>query len=159
MATYSRQTRVEAPFEDVWAFHSTERGLVDLTPGFLNLRVEAVRGPDGGSDPEVLAAGSELVSSITPLGAGPRQRWTSRIVARERDGDEGFFRDEMVEGPFARWVHTHSFRADGDGTILRDEVEYRLPGGPVGRLVSPLGWVGFEPMFRHRHRRTRELLE
>jgi hypothetical protein len=38
-------------------------------------------------------------------------------------------------------------------------VEYELPGGALGRAVSPLGWVGFEPMFRGRHKKTKELLE
>jgi hypothetical protein len=29
----------------------------------------------------------------------------------------------------------------------------------VGDLFGPLGWVGFEPMFRDRHRRTKRILE
>jgi len=36
---------------------------------------------------------------------------------------------------------------------------YALPFGGVGEAVSRLARVGFEPMFRFRHRRTRELLE
>jgi ligand-binding SRPBCC domain-containing protein len=65
----------------------------------------------------------------------------------------------MREGPFPHWVHTHSFFADGDETLLRDRVEYRLPGGELGRRLGPVAYVGFEPMFRYRHRRTRDLLE
>ena len=51
------------------------------------------------------------------------------------------------------------FFADDGATVLSDRVEYQLPGGAVGRAVSPLGWVGFEPMFRGRHGKTKELLE
>jgi ligand-binding SRPBCC domain-containing protein len=160
MAHYERSTYIDAPFEDVWDFHSTEKGLVALTPGWLNIQLESVTGPDGESNPAVLETGAELVSSVKPLGVGPRQRWTSRIVARERSGAEsGFFRDEMIDGPFASWVHTHRFEADDGGTRITDSIEYELPGGGLGRAVSPLAVVGFEPMFRYRHRRTHELLE
>jgi ligand-binding SRPBCC domain-containing protein len=69
------------------------------------------------------------------------------------------FHDVMEGGPFPTWEHTHRFFADGEGTIVSDRVEYELPGGALGRVVSPLGWVGFEPMFRGRHKKTKELLE
>jgi ligand-binding SRPBCC domain-containing protein len=159
MATYRRQTRVRAPLADVWAFHSRIEGLEALTPGWMGLSVEAVRGPDGTPDPGVLETGAEIEMALRPLGVGPPQRWTARIVARERDAGSAWFRDEMVDGPFDRWVHTHRFFADGDETVVDDRVEYALPGGAVGRAVDPLAVVGFEPMFRYRHRTTRRLLE
>jgi len=160
MAEYQRETRVRAPLEDVWAFHSTADGLVALTPDWMGLRVESIVGPDGERDPDVLEVGAEIRASVRPFGVGPRQRWTSRIVEREREDGVARFRDEMVDGPFARWVHTHSFyAAEGGETLARDRIEYELPGGAAGRAVSPLAVVGFEPMFRYRHRRTRELLE
>jgi ligand-binding SRPBCC domain-containing protein len=159
MAQYRRQTRVAAPFDEVWDFHSRVSGLEALTPGWMGLEVEAVRGPDGEPDPDVLEVGSRIRMALRPFGVGPRQRWVSRIVARERGDDEGFFRDDMDGGPFAKWVHTHRFVADGDETIVDDEVEYELPGGGVGRAVSPLARIGFEPMFAFRHRKTRKILE
>jgi ligand-binding SRPBCC domain-containing protein len=158
MATYKRSVRVDAPLEDVWEFHSTGDGLVALTPNWMNLRIEEETDPEGEPDPDVLETGSRIVSTVRPFGIGPRQRWVSEIVARERRDDYAMFRDEMVEGPFPHWVHTHSFYADGESTVVRDFVEYELPGGVAGRAVSPLAWVGFEPMFLYRHRQTRELL-
>jgi len=159
MATYKRSVRVEAPFEEVWEFHATGEGLVALTPGWMHLQIEDERGPDGEPDPDALEAGSTVISTVQPFGVGPRQRWVSDIVARERKDDYAMFRDEMADGPFPHWVHTHSFYRDGSATIVRDFVEYELPGGPVGRIGSPLAWVGLEPMFRYRHRKTRALLE
>ncbi|WP_424003567.1 SRPBCC family protein [Haloarcula salina] len=160
MDTYERQVRVAAPLSAVWDFHATGDGLVALTPDWMNIRIEEQRGPDGESDPEELTAGSVVVSSIQPFGVGPRQRWVSDIVERREEDGEAMFRDEMREGPFPHWVHTHTFRADGDdATIVHDRVEYELPGGPLGRAVGPLGLLGFEPMFRYRHRKTKELLE
>ena len=131
MAVYERSTLVRAPLDDVWAFHATVDGLVELTPDWLGMTVEAVRGPDGEADPEVLEVGSEVDLSLRPLGVGPRQRWTSRIVARERSDDAAEFRDEMLDGPFARWHHTHRFQAVPEGTRVIDRVEYALPLGPL----------------------------
>jgi len=159
MATYRRETRVRAPLEPVWEFHSRIEGLEALTPGFMNLRVERVVGPDGERDPGVMTAGSRVETSVRPFGVGPRRRVDSVIRERERGDGVARFVDEMETGPFPEWRHTHAFFADGDATVVRDRVDYALPGGPVGRAVSPLGWLGFEPMFRYRHRRTRGLLE
>jgi ligand-binding SRPBCC domain-containing protein len=159
MDTYERSVRVRAPFDDVWDFHSDESGLVALTPDWMRMEIEAVRGPDGEPDPEVLDAGSVVESSVRPFDIGPRQMWVSEISARERTGGSAYFQDVMAEGPFPEWEHTHLFYADGDETIVRDRVRYELPGGSLGRAVGPLGVVGFEPFFRYRHRRTRALLE
>lgn len=160
MASYERETRVRAPFEEVWAFYSHVDGLEALTPGFLNLAVERVVGPDGTRDrDQELVVGARVASSVQPFGVGPRQRWESEIVERERHDGAAYFVDEMVDGPFPEWRHTHSFYADGEFTTIRDHVRYRLPGGPVGDAAGSLGRVGIEPMMRYRHRRTRELLE
>ncbi len=159
MRTYTRDVRVQAPFEAVWEFHSTERGLEALTADWLHLRVERVIGPDGTDDPAVLEPGAELSVSMQPLGLGPRQYWTSEIVARDRTDGSGYFRDEMVHGPFDHWQHTHSFFADGDETIVRDHVAYELPFGALGALAEPFSGIGFELMFRDRHRRTSQALE
>ncbi|MFD1587569.1 SRPBCC family protein [Halorientalis brevis] len=159
MAVYQREVRVAAPFEDVWEFHSRVTGLEALTPDWMNLDVESVTGPDGESDPGILEAGSRIQSSIRPLGIGPRQNWTSVIVDREEGDGAAMFRDEMEGGPFREWEHTHSFFADGDGTLVRDRIEYELPLGGLGRRLGPLATVGLGPMFCYRHRRTKELLE
>ena len=159
MPTYERQTRVRAPLEEVWEFHSRASGLEALTADWMGLRVESAIGPDGERDPDVLEVGSELDVSIRPFGVGPRQYWTSVIVDREREDGAAVFRDEMVHGPFDRWVHTHSFFADGSETVLRDHVEYELPVGGFTDPLSPFSELGFEGMFRDRHARTREALE
>ena len=159
MATYRRETYVDAPFEDVWAFHSTTEGLEALTPGFMNLEVEAVTGPEGETDPEELDAGSRIDLSVQPFGIGPRRHMVSVIADREHGDGAGMFQDTMESGPFAEWEHTHQFFSDGDGTRLVDHVRYDFPGGALGRAVSPLGRIGLEPMFRGRHRTTKELLE
>ncbi|ADQ67070.1 hypothetical protein C499_04903 [Halogeometricum borinquense DSM 11551] len=159
MATYTRCTRIGAPLSTIWEFHSDESGLEALTPDWMGLDIVSVRGPDGTLDPETLDAGSKIRMSMRPFDVGPAQRWTSHIVARELDDYTAMFRDEMIGGPFKKWVHTHRFYADGEKTLMEDHVEYEFPGGGVGRAVSPLGIIGLEPMFRQRHAKTKALLE
>jgi len=159
MPTYERETTVDSPFDDVWAFHSQVSGLEAVTPDWLDLRVERVIGPDGEPDPNVLEPGSEVALSMRPFGAGPRQHWTSVITDRERDEGSAYFRAEMVHGPFDRWEHTHSFFADGDRTVIRDRVDYELPFGRLGDAVGPVSKPGFEAMFRARHRLAKAQLE
>lgn len=156
MATYERRTRLAVPLETVWEFHASIGGLRALTPDWMRLRVEAVIGPSGEHEPAVLEAGTEVRLSVRPFGVGRRTRWTSRITDREEEPGEAWFRDEMVDGPFRRWVHTHRFRADAGGTIVVDHVDFALPRVP---WLSPLAKPGFGAMFRHRHRRLHELLE
>lgn len=160
MPTYQREVRVRAPLEEVWSFHSRVGGLEALTPDWVNLRVEEIRGPDGSErDADaVLSAGTAIRLSVRPFGVGPRRRWTSRIVRREEDDGAAVFEDVMEDGPFPEWRHSHQFYAVSDGeTLVRDRVTYRLP--VVGGLLGPLGWLGFEPAFRDRHRRTKRILE
>lgn len=158
MATYRRATRIDAPLEDVWTFHSQIDGLEALTPGFLNLRVERVVGPDGDLDPPELIEGTRIELATRPLGV-PGGSFVSVITHRESGDGYAQFVDTMEDGPFPEWQHTHTFQADGEGTRLVDEIEYRLPGGGFGAALGPLGWLGFEPAFRYRHRRTKQLLE
>ncbi len=159
MAEFRREVRVHAPLSDVWEFHSTEQGLLALTPDWMHLEVESVIGPDGEPDPDILETGSELHMSVQPFGVGPRQTWTSVITEREERDGAAWFTDKMEGGPFESWEHTHSFFADGETTLLRDNVEYELPFGALGRAISPLSGIGFVPMFRKRHQKTRQLLE
>ncbi|MFB6281315.1 MAG: SRPBCC family protein [Haloferacaceae archaeon] len=159
MPVYRRRTRVAAPLDEVWSFHSGTEGLEALTPGWMGLSVEATRGPDGEPDPAVLAAGSRVRMSLRPFGIAPRQRWVSVITERERGDGRAWFVDRMEGGPFRSWEHTHLFFADGAETIVEDRVAYELPFGGLGRALGPFARVGFEPMFRYRHRRTRAILE
>ncbi len=159
MARYERTSRVEAPFEAVWEFHAGPEGLLALTPAVANLEIEAVHAADGqvfeAALPEVLGVGARLVGSVRPFGVGPRRRFVSEIVARERESDRGYFRDVLRKGPLARWVHTHRFAADGDGTTLTDSVRYELPQA----WANPLARPGLAIAFADRHRRTRGQLE
>jgi ligand-binding SRPBCC domain-containing protein len=60
---------------------------------------------------------------------------TSRITQHERPAS---FTDEMQHGPFGRWHHTHLFEHADESTIMRDEIDFASPFGPIGRIVDAL---------------------
>lgn len=79
-------------------------------------------------------------------------------AAIEAVSDTGFA-DRQLSGPFAHWVHRHTFIESGDGlTTVRDEIEYvyrrHLVWGAVGRLFV----LGLPVLFAYRAWRTRRLL-
>jgi ligand-binding SRPBCC domain-containing protein len=157
--SYERSVHVDAPLPAVWKFHSKVDGLVALTPDWVGLRVEAVTGPDGEDDPEILTAGTTLELSVRPFGVGPRQSIISEITEREHGDGEAFFTDVLRDGPLPTWEHTHHLRQDDAGTLLTDRVRYRLPLRELGAVLSPFAAVGLDPLFRYRHRMTRRQLE
>ena len=94
-----------------------------------------------------------VVMSLPLLGP-LRGRW----VAQHFDCEPGRrFRDRQVSGPFSSWVHTHHFLPDPVGSMLVDEIDYRLPGGAVGQALGG-GFVkkSLDRMFHFRHQRTRD---
>lgn len=154
MAQFQKTTRLSAPLDDVREFHSSIDGLVELTPGWANLRVEEVKLPAGAEGPE-LVEGSEIRLSVAPVPFAPRQSVTSVISERETGESRARFVDEMHDGPMAEWRHEHVFIADGDETVLTDRITYRTSyGGLADRLFRPALAVGFA----YRHRTTRKIL-
>jgi hypothetical protein len=92
--------------------------------------------------------------------------WLGRVplrwVLENTDYQQGSrFEQKLVRGPFSAWYHTHVFFDDErGGTILRDEIDYELPLGPVGvwllhaRVRRRLG-----RLFKYRHQQTRKIVE
>lgn len=50
-----------------------------------------------------------------------------------------YFRDVMTQGIFSRFEHEHFFVATPNGnTLMRDELRFAAPLGPLGRLAETL---------------------
>lgn len=134
-----RSVTVAVSAEDAFAWHDRPGALERLIPPWE--RVDVVE--RSGS----IADGATVVVRIRQ---GPLAlRW----VARHRDYDPGHrFVDEQVEGPFARWVHTHSFEPQGPSSCrITDRIELAPPAGAAGRLAGPLVRRRVERMLKYRH--------
>lgn len=144
---FVRRSRIEAPAEEVYAWHALPEALQQLTPP--------------GEDIEVLekTGGIERGARVVlRFGRWPfRRRW----VAEHQDFLPGrYFSDIQVSGPFAYWKHTHTFEPEGHAAcILEDKVEYALPFGFLGRwLAGKFVRRKLDKMFEHRHAITARLI-
>lgn len=144
---FIKESRIAASPEAVFAFHESPGALERLTPPWEKVRVVE---SDGSLKP-----GSRVVLE-SRLGPIPL-KWVAVHTEYE---PPHLFADQQESGPFAHWHHQHHILDDGaGGTILRDEIEYRLPLGALGRLLgSRLVRKKLERMFDYRHEVTvREL--
>ena len=79
---------------------------------------------------------------------GVRQRLTSKIVIHD---PPCMFVDEMQQGAFARWRHTHRFLAHNGGTNMLDEIEYASPLGILGNIADTLFLKNYMTRFLIHH--------
>ncbi len=87
---------------------------------------------------------------------GIPMRWRTRIARWVPDVE---FVDEQLKGPYALWVHRHSFRDDGaGGTVINDEVRYRLPFAPLSDAAHPIVRAQLRRIFAYRGEAVRRLL-
>ncbi|HSB40720.1 MAG TPA: SRPBCC family protein [Methylomirabilota bacterium] len=148
MADYilERRAWLPRPRAEVFEFFADPRNLERLHPWWARPRWLA-------PPPPRLSAGA-----ILDFRAALPGRW--RVIVREFDPPYRFV-DAQLIGPFARWEHRHRFREaePGEGgTWVEDRVTYRLPLGPLGRLLHALA-AGrrIRRLFNHRDRRLRDL--
>jgi ligand-binding SRPBCC domain-containing protein len=126
---------------EVFSFFCEARNLNRITPSWLHFKVL------GQTDRE-LRAGTlihyELAWHGIPLD------WTSRI---EEWCPPTRFVDVQLKGPYRFWRHTHNFETCSGGSLIRDTVQYAVPGGVLGDLCA--GWLvrrDVERIFDHRFR-------
>jgi ligand-binding SRPBCC domain-containing protein len=146
---FVKESVIRAAPERVFAFHELPDALARLTPPWERTRVLSAA-PD-------LRVGSRAVVETRLLFGLVPVRWVAEHTAYD---PPRMFEDVQVSGPFRTWIHRHTVESHENGSVLRDEVEYEPPLGPLGRLASPFF---IEPrlrgLFDYRHRVTREWCE
>jgi ligand-binding SRPBCC domain-containing protein len=145
---FVKESLIHAPADTVFAFHEAPDAFERLQPPWQTSEVVQA--------PASLQVGTRVILKIK---VGPL--WQT-IVAEHVAYDPGkMFADEMVQGPFAKWLHRHIVTPHGDGQcMLTDDIEYELPMGVLGRTFG--GWFArknLERLFDFRHQVTREACE
>ena len=144
MLRFSHESRFAAPVEALFAFHERPDIFQLLLPPWQKVKVISRTGG--------LQTGARVEFRLL---LGPFYKtWVAVHTEYEHNR---LFTDVQERGPFAFWRHRHIFLPDGDGSILRDDVEYSLPLG----LDPVLGWLvekDLRRMFTFRHQNTARAL-
>ncbi len=137
---------VPRPIEEVFDFFSRPENLGRITPASMGFEFL--------TEDRAMRDGLEIRYRIRPL-LGIPLTWHTRITGY--DAPNGF-RDLQLSGPYARWEHTHAFESVPGGTLVRDDIVYALPLGPLGNLAHGLVVRSeLERIFRYRAETIRTL--
>lgn len=146
MKTYHHRFRVQAPLPQVAAFHRRAASMGAITPPPVVVRLHQA--------PAQLGSDDEM--SFT-LWFGPVPiRWQARIEDVTPNG----FVDRQISGPFASWVHRHTFIGVAENaTDVFDTIAFAPKADGFEGLVGRVMALSLPFLFAFRGWMTRRLLE
>lgn len=145
---FVKESVIHASAARVFAFHEEKDAFARLQPPWQETEIL--------QPPASLEVGTRVILRVK---VGP---FWQRMVAEHVAYEPGkMFADQLVEGPFAKWHHQHIVTPlDEERCVLRDEIDYELPFGTLGRVFGrALAQRQLERLFAYRHRVTREACE
>lgn len=114
---------LDVPRERAFEFFGDAFQLEAITPPWLRFHVLTPR-------PIEMRAGT-LIDYRLRLHGIP-VKWRTEISVWEPPIR---FVDRQISGPYAVWIHEHTFEEQDGGTLVRDRVTYRIP---YGRMIGGL---------------------
>ncbi len=138
--SFQRSIHVPVPVAELFGWHERPGAFARLSPPWDAPRVLEQSGG--------IRDGATVALRVQ---SGPVAT-TWRLIHRDYIQNVQFV-DELREGPFAHWVHTHRFAADGpSASVLDDQIRYALPMGAIGDAVAGgFAQSTLERVFAYRH--------
>jgi ligand-binding SRPBCC domain-containing protein len=139
--TLKRHQFLPISLERAWEFFSTPKNLAKITPEHMGFNILYISGGDK-------AYAGQIIRYHVSVLPGIKVHWVTEITQLK---EPNYFIDEQRFGPYALWHHQHHFKEVPGGVEMRDEVNYAIPLGPLGRLAHFI-FVGREVnrIFDHR---------
>ncbi len=110
--------------DEVFDFFGDAKNLEKITPKILNFKITYQSTPK-------IQEGTIFRYKLKVHGLPIK--WETHIE-NWKDGE--MFSDYQTKGPYKIWHHTHSFKDYKDGTLMKDEVFYKLPMGCLGEIFG-----------------------
>jgi hypothetical protein len=134
---------VAAGIEETFAFFSDAANLDAITPPSLGFTILTPL-------PIVMREGALIEYRLRLMGMPIH--WLTRI---DEWTPGRSFTDTQLRGPYALWVHRHSFAPHRDGTLIQDRVDYALP---LPNLTAPIHALFVRPMIERIFAYRREVI-
>lgn len=123
---FTQETFLPYPLDYVFDFFSNAQNLQALTPPSLHFQILTPL--------PIQMKPVALIDYKLKLFGIPF-RWRTRIDTWQPPHQ---FSDSQIKGPYVKWVHTHTFEPVEGGVLMRDQVQYLAPGGPLEPLINRL---------------------
>lgn len=141
--SFESEQWIPRPLQEVFAFFAQPKNLETITPAWLRFEIltpgNIEMGPGAKIDYRLRLHGIPL-------------RWQSEITIWDPPVR---FVDEQARGPYRLWRHEHTFKENDGSTLIRDHVDYAVPGGwLVQRLLVERD---VERIFEYRRRKLDEI--
>jgi hypothetical protein len=130
---------------EIYPFFTEAQNLETLTPPWLHFQVK--------KQSTTLLQEGTLIDYQLKIHGIPA-KW--RTLISHWNPDQGFV-DEQLKGPYRKWHHVHTFETIPGGTLISDDVTFRLPGWIFGRLLLPFIQRDIEKIFQYRQEKIQEL--
>lgn len=140
-----QQQFIKRPMNEVFEFFSRPENLEQLTPDFVNFKIDKL--PEGD-----LKAGNEIEYTLRIHGFPIK--WKTIITEFE---NHSHFVDIQYKGPYSLWHHRHEFFEVEGGTMVIDRIHYRPPGGFFSFGAIPIVKNDLKKVFAHRRSTLKQI--
>jgi ligand-binding SRPBCC domain-containing protein len=122
--TLHRTTIINRPIEEVFRFFCDPANLNLITPPSYAMKIIS-------RQPIELKKGALIDYRIKV--SGIPLRWRTEITEWK---PPYYFVDIQLKGPYRLWMHEHRFEAQGNNTVMHDDVQFLSPGWFLEPLVN-----------------------
>jgi ligand-binding SRPBCC domain-containing protein len=126
--TIKRTVTIPTTLEKAWDFFSSPKNLQVITPAKMNFRIQYDSGTDKMYPGQIIRYKVKVLPLIDTT-------WVTEIT---HVVEHSYFIDEQRFGPYALWHHQHHFKSVPGGVEMKDEVNYAIPYGIIGRMANAM---------------------